>query len=205
MRGSRADCNVALLELVHMGFLRLLSLRRPIWKRGSSVNRWHFERQMPAGMCLRPNWGASHIADPGHALTLDAYCRENGNQMPKPIPLERFVAYGRWYQHRAVPNLENRQVRTIEVDPNGFKVRLADGERFSSERVIVATGIGAFVARPLEFDTIPSELASPSSEHHDLRKVKGRQVVVIGAGRYHSVGRRAGASQSPALLVSYAI
>ena len=138
---------------------------------------------MPAGMCLRSNWGASHIADSGHELTLDAYCRENGNHMPRPIPLERFIAYGRWYQSQGVQHLENRQVQTVEIDPRGFRVTLADGEQFSSSRVVVATGIGSFVARPVEFDKIPSELASHSSEHSDLRKFAGRQVVVIGAGQ----------------------
>ncbi|MFZ1998340.1 MAG: hypothetical protein WAU73_03015, partial [Candidatus Sulfotelmatobacter sp.] len=49
-----------------------------------------WENQMPAGMCLRSNWGASHIADPKQELTLDAYRRQNGNHISKPIPLERF-------------------------------------------------------------------------------------------------------------------
>jgi FAD-dependent urate hydroxylase len=58
---------------------------------------------MPVGMCLRSNWGASHIADPKQELTLDEYCRQKGNHISKPIPLERFVDYGRWYQSQAVP------------------------------------------------------------------------------------------------------
>jgi hypothetical protein len=184
MAGNRADCNITIIGAGPYGlsaaaFLRAANIETRIF--GEPMAFW--ERQMPAGMCLRSNWGASHIVDPGQALTLDAYCRESGNHMPEPIPLERFVAYGRWFQRQAVQDLEKRQVRTVEIDPRGFKITLAEGEQFSSKRVIVATGISAFAARPAEFDKIPPELASHSSEHSDLRKFEGLQVVVVGAGQ----------------------
>ncbi len=142
-----------------------------------------WEKQMPVGMCLRSNWGASHIADPNGELTLDAYCRENGNHLSRPIPLDRFVDYGRWYQRRAVQGLENREVRAIDLDERGFNVSLADGEEFVARRVVVAAGISSFVQRPAEFTDIPAELASHTSEHNDLRKFSGRRVAVIGAGQ----------------------
>ena len=105
-----------------------------------------WENQMPAGMCLRSNWGASHIADPKQELTLDAYCRQKGNHISKPIPLDRFVDYGRWYQSQAVPDLEKRNVRSIDLDARGFKVVMADGEEFTSRRVVVAAGISPFAS-----------------------------------------------------------
>jgi hypothetical protein len=142
-----------------------------------------WENQMPAGMCLRSNWGASHIADPKQELTLDAYCRHNGNHVSKPIPLDRFVDYGRWYQSQAVRDLEKRSVANIDTDAGGFKVRMADGEEFTARRVVVAAGISAFAARPAEFALIPSSLASHTSAHKDLRKFAGQRVAVIGAGQ----------------------
>jgi hypothetical protein len=142
-----------------------------------------WENQMPAGMCLRSNWGASHIADPKQELTLDAYCRHNGNHLAKPIPLDRFVDYGRWYQSQAVRDLEKRGVASIDTDADGFKVRMADGEEFTARRVVVAAGISAFAARPAEFAGIPSSLASHTSEHKALRKFAGQRVAVIGAGQ----------------------
>lgn len=138
---------------------------------------------MPGGMCLRSNWGASHIADPKQELTLDAYCRQNGNHISKPIPLNRFVGYGLWYQRRAVAGLDRRLIRSVETDATGFKVAVADGESFTSRRVVVATGISPFASRPAEFEGIPPALASHTSEHHDLTEFKGRRVVVIGAGQ----------------------
>ncbi len=142
-----------------------------------------WENQMPAGMCLRSNWGASHIADPKQELTLDAYCRQNGNHISKPIPLDRFVDYGRWYQGQAVRDLEKRNVASIDVDGRGFKVLMADGEEFTARRVVVAAGISPFTARPEEFAGIPSSLASHTSEHKDLKKFTGQRVAIIGAGQ----------------------
>jgi hypothetical protein len=85
-----------------------------------------WQKQMPVGMCLRSNWGASHIADPRQELTLDVYCRKNGNHISKPIPLDRFIDYGRWYQSRAVPDLDQRNVRCVEIDEGRFKLVMAD-------------------------------------------------------------------------------
>jgi len=148
---------------------------------GEPMSFW--ENQMPAGMCLRSNWGASHIADPARALTLDVYCRKDGNQISKPIPLTRFVDYGHWYQRQAVPHLERGQVSCIESAARGFQVCLADGETFTSRRVVIATGIGTFVSRPAEFAGIPAALASHTSEHKDLGKFCGQRLVIIGGGQ----------------------
>jgi FAD-dependent urate hydroxylase len=142
-----------------------------------------WQKQMPVGMCLRSNWGASHIADPRRALTLDEYCRQNGNHITRPIPLDCFVDYGRWYQNQAVPDLDQRHVSRVELASRGFRLVMADGEEFRSRRVVVAGGISPFAARPAEFAGIPSTLASHTSEHSDLRKFKGQRVVVVGAGQ----------------------
>ena len=148
---------------------------------GEPMSFW--EHQMPAGMCLRSHWSASHIADPGQRLTLDSYCSQNGNHVSKPVPRERFIDYGRWYQRQAVPGLEKRQVQSVDLAPSGFKLVLADGEQFTTRRIVVATGISPFATRPAVFDGIPSHLASHSSEHSDLRKFRRQRVIVIGAGQ----------------------
>ena len=184
MNGKSLDTHVAVIGagpygLSSAAYLRAAGIETRVF--GEPMAFW--ENQMPVGMCLRSNWGASHIADPKRALTLDEYCRQKGNHISKPIPLDRFVDYGRWYQGQAVPNLEKRHVRSIEIAPRGFEVVLADGEEFISKRVVVATGIGVFTARPKEFDKIPAALASHTSEHNDLRKFKGQRVVVIGGGQ----------------------
>jgi FAD-dependent urate hydroxylase len=184
VNSKSSGCNVAIIGAGPYGlsaaaYLQAAGVEARIF--GEPMAFW--QNQMPAGMCLRSNWGASHIADPQHALTLDEYCRQNGNHVSKPIPLERFVDYGRWYQRNAVPDLDPRAVRSVEIATNDFNLLLEDGETVKARRVAVAAGISVFAARPAEFDAIPSALASHTSEHTDLKRFSGQRMVVIGAGQ----------------------
>jgi len=184
MKSNAVDCNVTIIGAGPYGlsaaaYLRAAGVETRVF--GEPMAFW--QNQMPAGMCLRSHWTASHIADPRGELTLDEYTRQNGNHISKPIPLDRFVAYGQWYQRQMVPDLDRRLVSRIETDAKGFKLTLNDGSSFASRRVIVATGISSFINRPLEFERVPSTLASHSSEHKDLSKFRGQRVVVVGAGQ----------------------
>ena len=124
MKTQSVDCNVTIIGagpygLSSAAYLRAAGIETRIF--GEPMSFW--ENQMPAGMCLRSNWGASHIADPKQELTLDAYCHQNGNHISKPIPLNRFVGYGQWYQRQAVPDLDRRLIRGIEAGPAGIQGR----------------------------------------------------------------------------------
>jgi hypothetical protein len=184
MKRSAADCNVTIIGagpygLSSAAYLRAAGVEIRVF--GEPMTFW--ENHMPAGMCLRSNWDASHIADPRRELTLDAYCRQNGNHVTKPIPLNRFVGYGHWYQRQVVPDLEQQSVRNIDIHEMGFRISLNEGKSFTSRRVVVAAGMSSFAAQPAEFKEIPTALASHSSEHNDLRKFRGRRIVVLGAGQ----------------------
>lgn len=184
MSTTTQDCNVTIIGagpygLASATYLREAGVEARVF--GEPMSFW--AKQMPVGMCLRSNLGASHIADPKQSLTLDEFCRQSGEKISKPIPLDLFIKYGLWYQQRSVPNVENRQVVKIDLAPAGFKITLGEGEEFTSRRVVVATGISFFATRPEVFREIPAELASHSSEHNDLRKFKGQRVAVIGAGQ----------------------
>ena len=184
VRGDSAQCDVVVIGAGPYGlsaaaYLRAAGVETRVF--GEPMAFW--QKQMPAGMCLRSNWGASHIADPRAELTLDEYCRQNGNQISKPIPLERFVDYGRWYQRQAVPDVEQRQVRSVEVDGRGFRVLWRTASNSHLGALWSQRESARLRARPAEFASIPSALASHTSEHNDLRKFKGQRVVVIGAGQ----------------------
>jgi hypothetical protein len=148
---------------------------------GEAMSFW--DRNMPEGMCLRSPWEASQLSNPARSLTIDAFQEANGLSVSRPIPITRFVAYGRWFQSHAVPNLEQRIVSEIEKEAAGFRVVLADGEVVRCGRVIVAGGIGPFAVRPPQFAGIPTNLASHSSEQRDLGRFRGQRVVVIGGGQ----------------------
>ncbi|MFY9744022.1 MAG: FAD-dependent oxidoreductase [Candidatus Sulfotelmatobacter sp.] len=184
MKNLAPDCNVTVIGAGPYGlsaatYLRTAGVERRVF--GEPMSFW--ANQMPAGMCLRSSWDASHIADPKGELTLDTYRDREGNHIGKPIPLDRFVDYGHWYQRQAVPDLEKRQISSVEIDPRGFRITLADGEEFISRRVVLAAGISTFAVRPPEFQGISSEFASHSSDHKDLRKFKGKRVAIIGGGQ----------------------
>lgn len=138
---------------------------------------------MPEGMLLRSNWTATQIADPNRSLTLEAFRSVNGNHLAAPVPLDRFVQYGLWYQRQAIPDLDQRKVICVESSSNGFRLTLEDREEIHCRRVIVAAGIGTFARRPQEFQSLPNRLVSHTSEHQNLRKFEGKRVLVIGGGQ----------------------
>jgi hypothetical protein len=181
---SLSTCNVTVIGAGPYGlsaaaYLRAAGVEKRVF--GETMSFW--DQQMPAGMCLRSSWDASHIADPKGEFTLDAYRNQNGNHIGKPIPLERFVGYGQWFQRKAVPDLERRRVRSVDLDPRGFRVSLSDGEEYLSRRIVLAAGIGTFAVRPQVFEGIHRSLASHSTEQKDLSKFKGKRVAIIGGGQ----------------------
>jgi len=179
-----SSCNVTVIGagpygLAATAYLQALGIETRTF--GEPMAFW--ANQMPVGMRLRSSWEASHIADPKGALTLDAFGSVEGNHIGKPIPLDRFVEYGLWYQKKAVPDVDRRQVVRVERNGRELKLTLSDGERFGSRRVVVASGIGPFAHRPKEFSKIPRELASHTVEQNNFNGFKGKKVVIVGGGQ----------------------
>jgi len=148
---------------------------------GRPMEFW--KNRMPAGMFLRSAWEASSIAHPEGRLTLDEYRDAEAPNMEAPIPIADFLRYADWYRRQAVPEVDERTVSRIEPNGNGFRVRLEEGDELHARRVVVATGLAPFAARPREFDAIPAELASHSSEHLDFARFADRRVLVVGGGQ----------------------
>jgi FAD-dependent urate hydroxylase len=148
---------------------------------GDPMSFW--QNHMPAGMYLRSNWLASHISDPHNKLTLDHFKADTGVQFSQPIPLQSFVDYGNWYQQKAVPDLNRSQVSAVEKNGNGFKVTLSDGQVVKSKRVVIATGIAHFPWMPQELCGLPKSHVTHSSDHSDLSRFRGQQVLVVGGGQ----------------------
>jgi len=152
-----------------------------VYTLGEPMELW--ERQMPIGMFLRSSWEASSISDPRRELTLDAYELDQGIQLPRPIPLEDYLRYGRWYQRRAVPGVDQRRATRIERARGGFHVHLQDGERLATRRVVVGTGPSGFDQRPAQLAGLAAPLVQHSSELRDLDGFAGLRTAVIGSGQ----------------------
>jgi thioredoxin reductase len=149
---------------------------------GQPMSFW--ERHMPPSMLLRSWRPASHIADPGNRLSLDAYRAVNGNHgLQDPMPVGDFIKYGYWFHQQAGVDADCRNVVRIEPVPKGYQLTLEGGEILTTKRVVVATGIQSFIHRPAEFDGLPKSLVTHSSEQHEYGKFRGKEVLVIGGGQ----------------------
>lgn len=181
-----AKCDVAIIGAGPYGLSATAHLRTvkglDVHTFGEPMSFW--QRNMPTGMLLRSGWAATHIADPHESMTLEAYRAASGNHFSAPVPLDRFVDYGLWYQRQVLPDLDSRKVVRIEShNGNGFRLHLEDGDSLRARRVVVAAGIGSFTWRPSEFDGLPSSLASHTAEHRDLQHFRGKRVLVVGGGQ----------------------
>jgi FAD-dependent urate hydroxylase len=148
---------------------------------GEPLESWY--RHMPQGMMLRSRIRSSHIADPRNELGIDAWEADTGARRSEPMPVEQFVSYGRWYQQRAVPDVDRRRVRNLSLAAGGFSLALDDGDEILAERVVVAAGITPFAFYPELFQGLPDNLVSHSSKHTDLGQFAGQDVLVVGGGQ----------------------
>jgi thioredoxin reductase len=126
---------------------------------------------------------ASNLSNPAGDATIGDYRTASRGSWGAPVPLERFVEYGRWFQKNHVEGHDPRSVARVEQQADGFGVELEDGEKLRARRVVVAAGIERFPHRPAEFDGLPSHLVSHTVEHQDLAVFTGKRVVVTGGGQ----------------------
>ncbi|HEU4424936.1 MAG TPA: NAD(P)-binding domain-containing protein [Pilimelia sp.] len=138
---------------------------------------------MPTGMLLRSPRVASSISDPHGKLDLDGFGADTGVSVGSPVPLDAFVAYGHWFQANAVPEVDRRNVEQVRRRDGGFELALADGERVTADRVVVATGIARYAYVPPVLRDLPDTAVSHASAHTDLGRFAGQRVLVVGGGQ----------------------
>jgi thioredoxin reductase len=150
---------------------------------GEPMHTWM--TQMPEGMHLKSEGFASSLFDPDSTFTLRDYCRNHDvpyADLGVPVPLSTFVAYGLEFQKRFVPDLENKFVLAVERTGAGFRILLDDGEVLTAKMLVVAVGISHFGYVPPILSALPAEVLTHSSRHSALKKFKGCEVAVVGAG-----------------------
>jgi len=140
---------------------------------------------MPKGMLLKSEGFASNLYDPGRSFTLRHFCEQQGHaygDLGLPIPLDILAAYGLSFQERFAPELETKEVASLERSSDGFLLRLEDGEMVFAHAVVLAVGISHFHYVPENLAGLPAEFLSHSGYHHDLDRFRGRDVTIIGSG-----------------------
>jgi len=180
-----SDCDIGIVGAGPYGLAAAAHLRAADSLRiaafGDTMSFW--AHQMPAGMLLRSPYVASSIGDADGELSLPGYERAQGLEPASPVPLTRFVDYGRWVQQRVLPQLDPTRVAEVARNGSGFNLRLENGDTLHATRVVVAAGIGDFAAYPEVLRDLPRTLVSHSVEHHDLGRFAGARVLVIGGGQ----------------------
>ena len=105
---------------------------------------------------------------------LESYEAANGVSPKKPLPLETFVDYGKWFQRHLVPDLDIRAVATVERFNGGFNTVLVGGLPIHSNRVVVAAGIGPFQRIPEVLRSLPTDLVSHCYSGVDVPGFSGK-------------------------------
>ena len=150
---------------------------------GKPMTSW--SEHMPRGMQLKSEGFASSLSHPRGEFTLGDYCAKAGiayQDTGLPVKVETFVEYGLAFQKKFVPNLEEKQVISVESAEGGYRLVLDDHEEVLAQAVVVATGLTGYERVPAVLKGLPKEALSHSSEHGDLDQFRGRRVAVVGAG-----------------------
>ena len=150
---------------------------------GKAMETW--STQMPKGMLLKSDGFATSLYDPGRTFALERYCRDRKiayADVGVPPRLEDFVDYGRAFQRKFVPHLEEVLVKRLYRNGNHYRLQLETGSECAARAVIVAAGISHFAVLPEAVSGMPKTLVTHTSDHNNLDAFKGRKVSVIGAG-----------------------
>ncbi|HEY1723224.1 MAG TPA: FAD-dependent oxidoreductase [Magnetospirillaceae bacterium] len=140
---------------------------------------------MPKGMLLKSEGFASNLFDPEARTTLKQFCADRAityADIDVPVSLENFTNYGRHFQRRHAPGMEDDLVVSVTRAASGYSLRLLTGRTIRARRVVVAVGVSPFRHIPKALRGLPSTLVTHAAEHHDLEKFRGEDVTVIGAG-----------------------
>lgn len=148
---------------------------------GRVMEMWR--EHMPAGMLLRSHPWATHISDPQGKYGIERFCEESKSPGIYPVPIQTFIDYGRWFQERAVPEVTETYVSSIERRDGQFQVTLLDGQSVRTRRVVMAIGLYYYAHWPELYTDLPDGLVSHSSQHADFRRFQGKEVMVVGGGQ----------------------
>jgi len=152
---------------------------------GKPLSTW--TDHVPKSLTLKSDAFASNLASPDDEFPLRQFYRESGrtgySSLGLRVGANTLAEYGQEFQRRYVGEVEEAQVLEVASTGDGFRLLLDTGDQVTARKIIVAVGLLSLRHVPDSLASLPPELLSHSSGHHDLAKFRGRRVVVIGAGQ----------------------
>ena len=94
---------------------------------GKTLELWR--KHMPKGMLLRSHWWATNLSDPRKQYGFERFFKESRYEKCYPVPIEAFIDYALWFQERAVPNVDETYVSSVERRGDHFLLTLEDGRK----------------------------------------------------------------------------
>ncbi len=150
---------------------------------GPCMEAW--DKHMPPGMFLKSDGFASDLYAPGDGYRLVDYCTENGipyAPVGPPVKRTTFVDYGKEFQRRHVPRLEQTMVVRVSRIAGGFELETETGECTQARQVVLAVGISHFPYLPKVLEGLPRSAVSHTFHHGAFDEFRGKRVLVIGGG-----------------------
>ena len=146
---------------------------------GRPMGFW--QQNVPLGTRLISGWVTCSFCD--HTFDYGSYLAHSRAAAPAIFTAAQFIAYGLWFQRKACPDPDPRQVIYLDREQGCYRIRLDDDSEVTAGRVVIATGLKPFAVRPPQFAQIRNGSVSHTSDLHDLSRFGGKTVAVIGAGQ----------------------
>jgi len=147
---------------------------------GQSMKFW---RDMPVGVNLKSFAFATDIYVPDRNHNFPQWCRQRDLEDLEPCTMQSFAAYGCEMQRRFVPDLEEVLVDNVAIRQGKlFELTLSSGERFTSRKVVVCTGLSGLANVPGLLRRLGPEHMRHSFDVSDYGDFRNKTVAVIGAG-----------------------
>jgi FAD-dependent urate hydroxylase len=150
---------------------------------GSPMRFWSQIAEAGGERYLKSYCFGTNISTPRSGYSFAHYSEPRGLETFEPCSIGDFAAYGKWFQHKNVPWVENHDVTRMSK-PNGqFSITLKSGEEFPASNVVIATGLSYFAHIPAVLSRLSAPLVTHTSNIIRFDKFRGRRVAVIGAGQ----------------------
>jgi thioredoxin reductase len=146
---------------------------------GRPLSFW--KNHMPKGMYLRS--GYDWHLDPQNVRTFEHFLADQNLERTTPISLDRFLAYGEWFQRECNIRVDERRVTRIERGPgdNRFTAHLDDDSQITAPTVLCAPGFHPFRNLPGDLTrSVPPDRLHHTADIADPAHFADRRCLIIG-------------------------